>query len=94
MSGTYPASELTFLRAWYIFYKECKKYNRFLNQIKQKKELWVPQYCKVKMEHGSDVKVQWGVEPFPNIIVLHAEQIPPNGKKPSLYITTLINYQT
>lgn len=39
MSATYPASELTFLRACHIFYKEYKKYNRFLNQMKQKKEL-------------------------------------------------------
>lgn len=53
-----------------------------------------PQYCKGQMEHGSDVKVQWDVEPLPNIIVLQAEQTPPNGKKPSLYITTLINYHT
>lgn len=38
MSATYPASELTFLRVCHIFYKECKKYNRFLNQMKQKKK--------------------------------------------------------
>lgn len=37
ISATYPASELTFLRAQHIFYKEYKKYNRVLNQMKQKK---------------------------------------------------------
>lgn len=85
MSATYPASE--FLRVCHIFYKECKKYNRFLNQMKQKKRTvsaLKPQYCTVQMEHGSDVKVQRGVEPLPSIIVLQAEQMSPNGKKPSL----------
>lgn len=42
------------------------------------------QYCNIQMECGSDVKVQWGVEPLPNIIMLQAEQISLNGKKPRL----------